>query len=291
MLSRASDCVIQGQAIPPGVLGVLRETHFDPNHGEALRKQLDEDGYLLLREVLNVHDVIAAREEVFKRLAEMGEIAEPARDGIATGTSRRRELAEDLGLFWQSVSEGPALRHVSHGHEPQAVLSTIIGEPARPHDYLFLRPSEVDRATHLHYDHPFFARGSDRILTVWTALGEIPITDGPLVVVEGSHRFRDLIEPILTIDYESNESPQVQLTQSTIELARQRKTRLLTADFHAGDLIVFTMTTLHGTLDNHSPIPVSLTLLDEQPSHRQCSIPRAGPSDRFVGRDTSESRQ
>ena len=29
MLSRASDCVIQGQAIPPDVFGELGETHFD----------------------------------------------------------------------------------------------------------------------------------------------------------------------------------------------------------------------------------------------------------------------
>ncbi len=67
----------------------------------------------------------------------------------------------------------------------------------------------VGRATDLHYDHPFFARGSNRIHTVWSALRDIPVTDGPLVVVEGSHRFGDLIEPVLAIDYESKDSPQV----------------------------------------------------------------------------------
>ena len=254
MLTATNDCVIQGRVIPSDVLGELRETTFRPGTGPALGEQLEGDGYLLVRDAFDVGEVTAAREAVFSRLAEVGEIRRPALEGIATGESRRRESVGDLGRFWQSVSEEPALRTISHGPRAQAILSEILGEPARPHDYLFLRPGVVGRATQLHYDHPFFARGSDRIVTVWTALGDIPVSDGPLVVVEGSQGFDDLIRPILEIDYESSDTPQVQLTDDSIELARARNTRLLTADFRAGDLIVFTMTTLHGTLDNHSPI-------------------------------------
>jgi hypothetical protein len=160
----------------------------------------------------------------------------------------------DLGEFWRSVSQGPALRHVSHGPEMHAALDAVFGEPSRPQDYIFLRPGVVGRATHLHYDFPFFARGSKLIHTVWTALGEIPPCDGPLVVAQGSHRFADLIEPILAIDYESKESPRVAISQSAVDLVRQRNARLLTAHFEPGDMVVFSMTTLHGALDNHSPI-------------------------------------
>ena len=38
------------------------------------------------------------------------------------------------------------------------------------------------------------------------------------------------------------------------ELARQRGVRMLTADFRAGDVVLFSMKLLHGTLDNQSPI-------------------------------------
>lgn len=248
------DCVIQTRPVPADLLAPLRETPFAESDGEALRSRLRDDGYLFLRGVLNVDDVLAARSSVFERLAAVGEIGEPAIDGIFTGTSRRKELAGDLAAFWQSVSEEPLLRVVSHGERTRRIMSAVLGEPARPHDYIFLRPGVPGRATKLHYDYPFFARGSQRVFTVWTALGEVPVSDGPLVVVEGSHRFDDLIEPIRGIDYESSSSPRVQLTGHAIDFARERRTRLLTADFHAGDLIVFTMTTLHGTLDNHSPI-------------------------------------
>ena len=43
-------------------------------------------------------------------------------------------------------------------------------------------------------------------------------------------------------------------TTETIPFVRQRGARLISTDFRAGDLLVFGMFTLHGSLDNHSPI-------------------------------------
>ena len=246
----AHDCWIQGEAIPSNVLGPLRESV----PGDDLPGRLDQDGYLFIRGVCPVSETMAARQEVFSRLHDVDEIAEPVADGISTGRSARRERVADLGRFWQSVSEGPALRNVSHGGQVRELMDCVLGESARPHDFMFLRPGVVGRATDLHYDLPFFARGSSRVHTVWMALGEIPVEDGPLVVVEGSHQFDDLIGPIRNIDYDSSNSPQVQMLASAVALVRSRRSRLLTADFEPGDAVLFTMTTLHGTLDNHSPV-------------------------------------
>lgn len=198
-------------------------------------------------------EVLAARQEVFQRLVEVGEIRHPAVEGIATGESRRREV-RDLGAFWQSVSEGRALRHVSHGPALHRLMQTVFGEPARPHDYIFLRPGVVERSTRLHYDFPFFARGSNRIHTVWLALGDVPVEEGPLTVLEGSHRYADLIGSVRGIDYESKSSPTVQMLGDTLAFVEERRSRLLTADFQAGDLVVFSMFCMHGSLDNRSPI-------------------------------------
>ncbi len=254
MITHSDDCLLQGRPIPHDLYGELRETVVEPDNGALLRQRLAEDGYLFLRNALPVDDVLTARGEVFGRLAAVGEIEEPAIDGIATGTSQREDIEPDRGKFWRSISEGSALRNVSHGQSMRSIMDVVLGEPSRPHDYIFLRPGIVGNATNLHYDHPFFARGSNRIHTVWTPLGDVPHTDGPLVVVDRSHEFHDLIEPVLKIDYDSNDSPQVQMLEDAISFARERKTRLLTADFRAGDVIIFSMTTLHGSLDNHSPI-------------------------------------
>jgi len=247
-----SNCRSQGRKLDASLIARLTETDFAQQTAAELRSRLMHDGYLLLRQVLNVEQVRAARQEVFERLVQVGEIAEPASEGRFTGVSRRRETVEDLGRFWQSVSEGPQLRHVSHGPDIQRVMDTLFGDPGRAHDYLFLRPGVPGRSTDLHYDHPFFARGSSRIHTVWTPLGDIPVSDGPLLVVEGSQNFEDLIAAARSVDYASNDTPQVQLSKAPDELARERGVRLLTADFRAGDVIVFNMTLLHGSLDNQS---------------------------------------
>jgi hypothetical protein len=180
------------------------------------------------------------------------EIAEPAVEGFATGRSRRKELAPDLGAFWKSVSEGPALRRVTHGPELRGLLGSLLDEPARPHDYLFLRVGTPGKATDLHYDMPFFSRTSQRVHTVWIAMGEVRLDQGPLMVLENSHTFQDLIDPIRAIDYDSKAAPRVAAREDAITMAQKRGTRLLTTQFQPGDAIVFGMTLMHGSLDHHA---------------------------------------
>ena len=255
-----TEATIQGRSVPTHLLGELHETPFsDPRE---LRDVLDRDGYLLFRDVLGKSEVSAARAEVFERLAAIGEIASPVTDGIASGPSRRRDAAPDLGAFWKSVCEGPALRRVSHGPRLREIMAAVFGEPARPHDLIYLRPTAVGNATRPHYDYPFFAGRSDRIYTSWVPLGGAPVTDGPLMIVEGSNRFSDLIDPIRSVDYEVDRSSDVVQkaayervnAEHPIDLAEKRGSRLLTIDFQAGDLVVFTGFTLHGSLDNRSPV-------------------------------------
>jgi hypothetical protein len=248
------DCMAQSGAVPEALVGELQDSSALLEDAPKLRQVLEFNGYLYLRGAVDRDEVLAARNEVFNRLAE-------AIEGIATGRSRRAEIVGDLGAFWTSVSNGPALRRVTHGLRLRELMGMLYGEPARPHDYLFLRPAPVGRATNLHYDFPFFAGGSERIVTCWVPLGEIPVTDGPLALVEGSNQFSDLLGPIrgAAIDagtaFSAVQSAAYQeQTRDTLGFIRSRNTRLLTADFQAGDVVVFGMFTMHGSLDNHSVV-------------------------------------
>ena len=245
-------CFMQGRQLAPELLENLTESRLSESTNE-LQSKFSAEQYLFLKNVFPKEPIEAARREVFGRLSEVGEIKMEGAEGIFTGVSHRTEVPEGLGEFWKSVSQGTALRAVSHGSLIQNVMDRLIDEPAVAHDYLFLRPAVPGRSTHLHYDFPFFARGSDRIVTVWTAYGDIPLEQGPLLVVDRSFEFTDLVEASQSVDYDSNDTPLVQIMQDPSKLASSRGVKLKTANFEAGDVIVFSMTLLHGSLDNRSP--------------------------------------
>lgn len=243
---------VHGIPVPDELLGELRDSSALREDPAALQDRIATDGYLFVREAVARDLVLAGREEALSRLAAVDEIAEPAVDGIFTGRNRRRELEPDLGAFWKSISEGPLLRRVTHGPELRRLVSHCIGEPAHPHDYMFLRVGTPGKATDLHYDMPFFCRGSQRVHTVWIALGEIPLELGPLMVLEGSQLYEDLLAPIRQIDYDTAGGPQLARREDAVTMARQRGTRVLSTHFHPGDAILFTMTLMHGSFDHHA---------------------------------------
>jgi len=253
---------LQQCPIPEDLLGRFHECQHGLDQSQQLGQQFDEHGYVLLRGVLDREAVWAARREIFGRLQDVDEIAAPAEDGIATGRSQRDQLEISRGDFWQSVSEGPVLRQVTHGSRLQEIVAAVVGQDVRPHDLMYLRPTPVGRSTSLHCDYPFFAGYSPRIVTVWLPLGDIPVSDGPLVVVEGSHRFEDVIQPMLDRDYRADHSDETiqtaaydhKPTQDVVSMLRDRQTRLLTTEFQSGDVIIFSGTLMHGSLDNHSPV-------------------------------------
>ena len=246
-------CRAFGREVPAGMLAELVDVSALLAYPARLHERLANDGHAFLRGVLDESEVLAAREAVFERLHAVGEIGSPARDGIATGTSRRRAVAGDLGAFWKSVVDMPALRRVTNGPRLGAVMEKVWGEPACGMDYLFLRAGAPGSATGLHYDFPFFTRATPRMYTVWIPIGPVPVTEGPLMVVEGSRGFQDLLEHLQGFDIALDDTRKAEVSHDPVAFAAERGCRFLTADFAAGDLLVFDMRTMHGSLDNHSP--------------------------------------
>ena len=253
---------IQQVEIPADRTGPLPDFPGDPSDGRLLQEHLEEHGYALLRGALDLAEITAARAEVFGRLAEMGEVAEPPLEAIATGASHRPDPAVDHGEFWTSVSEGPALRQLTHGPRISHIMDAVLGEDSRAFDLIYLRPTPIGTATGMHYDYPFFAGSGQPMFNAWVPIGDVPVEDGPLVLVEHSNTFRDLIDPFLAVDYvadRSNDTVQQAAyggagQSDPLQLVTDRDTRLLTTDFCAGDLLIVSMFTMHGSLDNVSPL-------------------------------------
>lgn len=243
-----TDVTIGGRKVPAGLVGDLAEA--DP--AGDLDAQLKQHGYLLLRGVLDPDDVRSARREVLARLVDVDEVSEPAEAGIATGRSRRAEMHPDLGAFWQSVSEGPALRRVINGKRIRAMMDRLFGEPAAAFDFAWLRTMTLGRASPLHVDHPYMNRGTSRLVTVWTPIGAVGRDEGPLYIVEGSHRWPELRARFEGHDVDRDPSRPGHLHEHPVELAEAHGVCLLTTAFQPGDCMVFGMFTAHAAFDNGS---------------------------------------
>jgi hypothetical protein len=80
------------------------------------------------------------------------------------------------------------------------------------------------------------------------------MTDGPIAFLENSHRLEEVIQTYgkVDIDQESVKHPYENgwLGRNPVEIQRKYGGRLLTTNFRAGDVVIFPMWTLHGSLDN-----------------------------------------
>lgn len=245
---------VGGREVPAALRGRLRNSTDLLADGRRLREALRDDGYVYLRGVLDADEITVARKAIFSRLRDVGEIADPPDAGIATGVSHRAERAPDLGGFLEEISRGEALRRVTRGARVRSLMRDLLDDAVRPFDFLWLRFMPVGRASPLHFDHVYMNRGTGRVLSAWLPLGPVPAEDGPLLIVEGSHRFDDLIAAYRGLDAERDETRSGSFEDSPIDLATRYETRLLSADFQAGDVVIFGMFLLHGSFDNRSAL-------------------------------------
>lgn len=245
-----ADAMVKGRSVPAELLGRMRDSRPIADEPAALRARFAAEGYLYFRGLLDPEVVRAARSEVLARIEAVGEV-KPGTDGIFTGTSTRAAKEPDLGAFWKSVSEGPKFCAATRDPRIARVVAALAEEDVRPQDYVFLRVGVPGRSTELHFDYPFFARDHDRVWTVWLPVGDAPMTRGPLLIVEGSHKFTDLIEGVKGHNISQNSERKASFGIDAVSFARQRRTRLLSADFLAGDMALFGMYTAHASLDHH----------------------------------------
>ena len=182
------------------------------------------------------------------------------------------------------MSEGRALRHVTHGAALAGVASALFNVAVVGHDLVYLRAAAVGRSLDLHYDFPFFCRLHDRLVTSWIPLGDVPVSDGPIYVVEGSHRFDDLLAGIGGQDAIADRSRKFAFDWHPADLAAERGARVLVTDFKAGDVLIFGMRTAHGSLDNRSPVGRARLSCDLrwQPAHLPRDEAYFGPDPRGV---------
>ena len=130
-----------------------------------------------------------------------------------------------------------------HAHALLSTLTHVMGERVLMHPRHICRvhfPNQDENRTLPHQDYPY-VQGSNRFVTNWCPLGDVPASMGPLAILVGSHHYgmRSLVR--------SNNG---QMMVDVAELLP--RCWWGTTDFRAGDVLTFSAFTVHMGLDNTS---------------------------------------
>jgi hypothetical protein len=142
-------------------------------------------------------------------------------------------------------------------------------EPALHFDFTWVRAVSPGTGTPPHCDHVYMGRGTTKLYTAWTPLGDVSYEQGGLMVLEKSHLHEPLRENYCRKDVDAfcsnrrgedwaqmggggNIRTGGWLSNHPVKLRDRLGGRWLTGEYCAGDLLTFTTFLVHASLDNHS---------------------------------------
>jgi len=226
-----------------------------------LRERMERDGYLFFSGLLNRDEVLEARRAMVGKLAATNQLL-PGTDPMECVALPRHpiEFIPDIAM------QTPQLLSVLYGNTMMGFWDSFFGEPARHFDFTWFRAVTPGRATPPHTDAVYMNRGTQKLFTCWTPIGDVPLEMGPLMVLEGSHQHQKLREGYSSRDVDAlctntrvsrtNRANNLRANAGgmlSIRPAKLREAiggRWLSADFQAGDILIFSIYTVHCSLDN-----------------------------------------
>ena len=248
----------------PDKFGFLESSAHLSQNAAALNQRMASEGYLYLPGLLHREDVLSARRVAAERLAEQKllDAKHDVLDCIAhegANVAFMPELAKDNVPLMQTLYAGPLMQF----------FETLIGGPALHYDYTWFRAVAPGKGTLPHMDIVYMGRGTQRLYTAWTPIGDIPIETGGLLILEHSHLHDRLNNGYGRKDVDTfcenrretgyakmggggNIADGGVLSKNPVKLREHLGGRWLTANFKAGDVLIFSVFTVHCSLDNHS---------------------------------------
>ncbi len=230
---------------------------------DKLRARFDTDGYLWLKHFLPRDEVLEFRRHFFTQFDDTGLLAEGSDpvDGIYSGTdgeSARKRLMELVrSAAYESFCMHPRLWRF---------LDAFVGGPSYLHKRKLIRytkPGDVS-ATGAHYDLTYLRGGTDKLVTAWIPIGDVPVVMGGLVYLEGSHTNGRAMEAEFAREH-AHLPPDERIgafnktmndggwiTKDLPSLAERLDARWLIADYEAGDVVLHSPYMIHAATTNEA---------------------------------------
>jgi hypothetical protein len=260
----------------PEAFGWLRASADIAEDGDALRQRMMDDGYLFLPDYLHRDEVIEARKVITGKLAAEGLLdpAKPVFEGVFNTESANPYFRADL------AKNNPPLMKVLYDGPMMALFARLLGAEVRHFDFTWMRAVGPGKGTSPHCDIVYMGRGTHDLYTAWTPLGDIPLTTGGLIILEGSHKRTDVLAEYQRQDVDTycENGPNAEavrkgdihwehwqhwktpgakwdgaINNDPVGLREGVGGRWLTCpEYRMGDVLIFSMKTVHASLDNGS---------------------------------------
>ncbi len=248
----------------PDHFGYLRDSTDLLGDPASLREQMARDGYLFLPGLLNRKEVLAARAEMVRRVAEAG-ILKAGTDPMDAIIAPDKTCA----FMPELALNNPAMAKVLYAGPMMAFFEKFFAAPVRPFDFTWVRAISPGNGTASHCDSVYMNRGTQRLYTAWTPFGDVSFELGGLMVLEGSNNNQRLRETYCSQDVDSfcENKPDAKKwgkawgtggalygnpnqIRKSVAAGSPLGGRWLTAEYRAGDVLLFSIFTVHASLDN-----------------------------------------
>jgi hypothetical protein len=233
---------------------------------EALREQMRTNGYVYLPGYLGRDRVMAARRVLINELHRRGAL-HPDHDpmeGVLNPDNKTVGFAggrlDDLFIDYQ------AIHNVLYTGPMMAFFRTLFGGVDVLHyDFTWTRMVKPGPSTEIHSDVVYMGRGTHDLYTAWTPFGDNGFDLGGLILLEGSNHHDGLAKSYWKSDVDAycqntddkrdgwQKGNGGALKGGANQIRRSLGgRRWLTGDYRMGDVVIFSVYTVHGGTDNHS---------------------------------------
>jgi hypothetical protein len=245
-----------------GAFGWFRDSRPLLDDPAALRDRFAEDGYLYLTDALDQVHVEAARLRLLEQLSELGMLQPglPVADGIVRSSWQPQSVHK-------LIYDNEPLQRLLYSGRMLDLHALLFGTMIRHFDFTWIRAIGPGRGTAPHADAVYMNRGTPQLVTAWTPLMEIPLDLGGLLVMPGSHRVERLRKYFAAdVDTYCENRPSRKgedvhnwigpmgdgkLSENPPLLQKGLGLPWLTAQtYRPGDVVIFSLRTLHASLDN-----------------------------------------
>ncbi len=210
---------------------------------DSLRSRLDHDGFLFIRG-FHPRDLAEKAEAwVLEAIRQRGGLN-------AEGTISDKN--ETYAFFRDTaVSHAPEILALTNGGHTFSFYQQLLGGDVLTFDKRWLRAMAKGGNNGFHYDKVYVGRGTPNKLTMWSAISDIPLERGPLVMALGSHRDERLKATYGATDVDRDGADPVFSTDPR-EIVEHFGFKLGTTHFEPGDALIFPMLFMHSSAPNLS---------------------------------------